>query len=142
MAEEKKQLRELNGGDLFPVLNIIGKLDVKDELIKLFGGGDARKVDPEKLELLTKGKTEEEAAEIEKAEVEKQGLVVATELFQALFTQMDAVKYDLANFLGSLSGQTGQEVLELPLDQFTNLIVEFKNKPELSSFFKSISSLM
>lgn len=142
MAEEKKQLRELNGGDLFPALNIIGKLDVKDELIKLFGGGDARKVDPAKLELLTKGKSEEEAAEIEKAEVEKQGLAVATELFQALFTQMDAVKYDLANFLGSLSGQTGQDVLELPLDQFTNLIVEFKNKPELTSFFKSISSLM
>lgn len=142
MAEEKNQLRELNGGDLFPVLNIIGKLNVKDELIKLFGGGDARKVDPAKLELLTKGKTEDEAAEIEKAEVEQQGLAVATELFQALFTQMDAVKYDLANFLGSLSGQTGQEVLELPLDQFTNLIVEFKNKPELTSFFKSISSLM
>ena len=138
----KLEMRSLNGGDLFPFLAIIGKLDIKEQLVGVFGGSN---VTPEEAEAYSKsieGKSEEEAKQIREEFNARKGNAIGAELLMTLMANLDSVKIDLANFLGNLVGLKAQEVLDLPLDEFASLIVDFKNKPELNNFFKSISSLM
>lgn len=138
----KLVMRSLNGGDLFPFLSIIGKLDIKDQLVSVFGGSNVTPEEAEALKKSIEGKSEEEAKEIRDEFNARKGNAIGAELLMTLMANLDSVKVDLANFLGNLVGLKGKEVLDLPLDEFANLIVEFKNKPELNNFFKSISSLM
>lgn len=135
---EVLEMRPLGGGDLFPMLAIIGKLDIKDEVVKLFDGGYAAEIDEKKL----KGLSEEEAEAYKKEEAEKQGKVVAAELLQVLLQNIGRVKNDINQLLANLTGKKTTVIENLPLTEYTALIISFAKKPELIDFFKSVGSLM
>lgn len=135
---EQLQMRPLSGADLFPMLAIIGKLNIKDEVVKLFDGGYATKIDDKKL----KGLSDEEQEALRKAETERQGKEVAAELLQVLLSNIGYVKNDINQLLANLTGKKARDIEELSLLEYTQLIKEFATKPELIDFFKSLGSLM
>ena len=116
------EMRELKGDDLFPLLEIIGKLDIKDEFVALFDSEDG----PD--------------AEDEQA-VEKRGMGIMANLLQAVLKNIGSVRKDLNALLADLCGVNPEEIKELGLTEYVTLLKDFFTKPELADFFKSIASL-
>ena len=77
---EKLEMRELNGGDIFTMLSIIGKLDIKEEVVSLierqYGTNDnVVKLADHKQKKPTK--KEQEAASLA---YQKRGMVLVTDI--------------------------------------------------------------
>lgn len=134
------EMRELKGDDLFTLLSIVGKLDIKDDFIKLFeNNSEAGKVVP-----MDKKKKEPTKAELAKreAEAEKRGAEATAGLMQKVLLNAVVLKADINALLADLTGKGIEEIQDLGLMQYTKLIVAFFKKPELGDFFSSIASLM
>lgn len=134
------EMRELKGDDLFTLLSIVGKLDIKEEFIKMFeGNSEAGKVVP-----LDKKKKEPTKAELAKkeAEAEKRGMEAMASLMQKVLMNAGKLKTDINSLLSDLTGASIKEIQGLGLKQYTGLIIGFFKKPELADFFSSIASLL
>ncbi|QVV90821.1 hypothetical protein [Weissella tructae] len=118
------EMRELKADDLFKMMPIIGKLNIKDDVVNMFQGG-----------LVDKDDDEEQNEEVV-------GMKVMATLIQTLMTNIPLVKDELNSLLGDLTGKTEKEIGDLDFGTYTKLIVDFFKKPELGDFFKSIASLM
>lgn len=130
-------MRDLKGDDLFALLTIVGKLDIKDELVKMFEKnsqaaqtGDHQKKTPTKSEL-----------EKQESETEQRGMVLMASLMQNVLINSGNVKKDINVFFADLTNRSLKEIEGLSLKDYTALIVGFFKKPELADFFSSIASL-
>lgn len=124
------EMRDLQGDDLFTLLAIVGKLDIKDELLSLFGGGEQ--------EPLPTDLTDEQR----EAEIEKRGMKIVANLLQNILMNLGKVKGDINAFLADLTGVSVNEVQTLNLAEYTKLLKDFFTKKDLTDFFASIASLM
>lgn len=75
------ELRELRGDDMFSMLSIIGKLDIKDDLVELFEKQQEK--DSKLLGHLSKKPTKAEKEKQEKA-LEKRGMQMIAGLIQTI----------------------------------------------------------
>ena len=114
------ELRELKGSDIFRVSGIIGKLDIKDELVAIFKGGEDDKSD----------------------DVEGRGMEIIAGLAQSIMVKLPEVEKDLNAFLADLAGMKLKEIQDLSLTDYMALLQAFVKKEELLSFFKSITSFI
>ena len=112
------ELRELKGSDIFKVAGIIGKLDIKDELVTMFSG------------------------QSDTGDVEKRGMEIMAGLIQSIMSKLPEVEKELNGFLADLAGLKLKQVQDLPVNDYMALIKAFVEKEDLLDFFKSISSLM
>ena len=134
------EMRELKGDDLFTLLSIVGKLDIKDEFIKMFeNNSNADKVVP--MDRQKKEPTKAEKAKQE-AEAEKRGMEVMANLLQKVLVNIGTIKKDINSLLADLTGQTVKDIQNLGLKEYTALVIAFFKKPELADFFSSIASLL
>ena len=134
------EMRELKGDDLFTLLSIVGKLDIKDEFMKMFeDNSNAGKVEP--MDKQKKEPTKAEKAKQE-AEAEKRGMEVMANLLQKVLMNLGTVKKDINSLLADLTGQTVKDIQNLGLKEYTALVIAFFKKPELADFFSSIASLL
>lgn len=140
MTKELK-MRELNGGDIFTMLSIIGKLDIKQEVVELierqYGTqsnvtslADHKKKKPTK--------KQEEAA----INYQKRGMAVVTDLGFAILRHVNDAKDDINKFLAELTGESQKEIEQLSMLDYTKLLVDFGKKAELKDFFQSIALLL
>lgn len=142
------ELRELKGDDIFTLLGIVGKLDIKDEFIQLFEKNvestakvvplDHKKKEPTKTE---KEKLEVQKKQLEK-EAEKRGMEAMAGLLQKVLLNAKILKTDINELLADLTGVKQKDIQELGLTEYTGLIIKFFKKPELQDFFTSIASLL
>lgn len=142
------ELRELKGDDIFTLLGIVGKLDIKDEFIQLFEKNvestatvvplDHKKKEPTKTE---KEKLEVQKKQLEK-EAEKRGMEAMAGLLQKVLLNAKRLKTDINELLADLTGVKQKDIQELGLTEYTGLIIKFFKKPELQDFFTSIASLL
>lgn len=146
---DKLEMRELKGDDLFTLLNIIGKLDIKDEFMKMFEENlkseenklkpqDHKKKEPTKAE---KAKALEEKKKKELA-AQKRGMEAAASLMQKVLMNANKLKIEINDLLSDLTGEELKVIQSLKLMEYTNLIIRFFKKEELKDFFTSIASLM
>ena len=134
------EMRELKGDDLFTLLSIVGKTDIKDEFIKMFeNNSNADKVVP--MDHKKKEPTKAEKAKQE-AEAEKRGMEVMANLLQKVLVNIGTIKKDINGLLADLTGQTVKDIQNLGLKEYTALVIAFFKKPELADFFSSIASLL
>lgn len=141
-------MRELKGDDLFSLLGIVGKLDIKDEFVKMFERNveASEKVVP--LDHQEKTPTKAEQAKIEKAKVkeekeaQKRGMTMMAEMLQKTLRNLVNVKQDINELLADLTNTDIQTIKSLNLSDYTALVVGFFKKPELADFFSSIASLL
>lgn len=141
-------MRELKGDDIFTLLGIVGKLDIKDEFIQLFEKNieesskvvpmDHKKKEPNKAEL---AKIEAKKAKQEK-EAERRGMEAMAGLLQKTLMNAKEIKPDINSLLVDLTGKDEDDIKNLGLKEYTGLIIGFFKKPELKDFFTSIASLL
>ena len=139
---EKLEMRELNGGDIFTMLSIIGKLDIKEEVVALierqYGTGkDVIALADHKKKKPTK--KEQEAAS---AEYQKRGMVLVTDIGFAILRHVNDAKSDINKFLADLTGTSQKEIESLSMLDYSKLLIDFGKKAELKDFFQSIASLL
>lgn len=125
------EMRELRGDDLFTMLNIVTKLGIKDEFVKLFDGAVAD----------AKANAENEDAD-KSINESVMGVKVVAALLQVVLGNLSVVKHELNSLLADLTGQTEQQIADLPFSDYTGLIMAFFKKPELTDFFHSIASFL
>ena len=144
------EMRELKGDDLFTLLSIVGKMDIKDEFMTLFQNNvesgsvanvvplDHKKKQPTKAEL---AKQEADKAKQE-AEAERRGMEAMAGMLQKVLLNAGKLKGDINALLADLTGETLATVQNLSLKDYTGLIIAFFKKPELADFFLSIASFL
>lgn len=144
------EMRELKGDDLFTLLAIVGKMDIKDEFMTLFQNNvesgsvanvvplDHKKKQPTKAEL---AKQEADKAKQE-AEAERRGMEAMAGMLQKVLLNAGKLKGDINALLADLTGETLATVQNLSLKGYTGLIITFFKKPELADFFSSIASFL
>jgi len=134
------EMRELKGDDLFTLLSIVGKMDIKDEFIKMFeNNSNADKVVP--MDHKKKEPTKAELAKQE-AEAEKRGMEAMAGLLQKVLVSAGKIKGDMNALFADLTGKPKKDIETLGLKEYTALIITFFKKPELADFFSSIASLL
>lgn len=141
------EMRELRGDDLFTLLSIIGKLDIKDEFVKMFEtNSQVETVELNDFKDKTPTKTQQvkidEIKAKEEAEAEKRGMEVMAALLQKVLLNIANIKTDINNLLADLTGTKVKEIKELGLKDYTSLVIAFFKKEELKDFFSSIASLL
>ena len=139
---EKLEMRELNGGDIFTMLSIVGKLDIKEEVVSLIErqhstGKDVIALADHKKKKLTK--KEQEVAE---TEYQKRGMVLVTDIGFAILRHVNDAKADISKFLADLTGTSQKEIESLSMLDYSKLLIDFGKKAELKDFFQSIASLL
>lgn len=139
---EKLEMRELNGGDIFTMLSIIGKLDIKEEVVSLierqYGTNDnVVKLADHKQKKPTK--KEQEAASLA---YQKRGMVLVTDIGFAILRHVNDAKADVNKFLADLTGTSQKQIESLSMLDYSKLLVDFGKKAELKDFFQSIASLL
>jgi hypothetical protein len=133
------EMRELRGDDMFSMLSIIGKLDIKDDLVELFEKQQDK--DSQLLGHLPKKPTKAEKEKQEKA-LEKRGMQMIAGLIQTILANINKAKLDINTFLADLTNTSIQEIQGLNFVDYTQLLVRFFKKPELKDFLTSISSIL
>lgn len=142
------EMRELKGDDLFTLLSIVGKLDIKDEFVKMFENNvdaspkvvpmDHKKKEPTKKELEAQAKAKEKAEQ----DAEKRGMQAMAGMLQKVLLNIKTVKTDVNSLLADLTGEDLKVIQDLGLKDYTSLLMAFFKKPELGDFFSSIASLL
>lgn len=115
------EMRELRGDDLFVLLSIVGKLDIKDDFVKMF---------------------ERNAVTDSEVDAEKRGMEATANLLQTVLKNIGSVKNDINALLADLCGVNVNEIKKLGLKDYTTVLINFFKKPELKDFFTSIASLL
>lgn len=134
------EMRELKGDDLFTLLSIVGKMDIKDEFVNIF----EQNVESAKVVPMDHKKKEPTKAELAKqeAEAEKRGMEAMAGLLQKVLVNAGKIKGDMNALFADLTGKPKKDIEALGLKEYTALIITFFKKPELADFFSSIASLL
>ena len=134
------EMRELKGDDLFTLLSIVGKMDIKDEFMLLFKqNSEASTVEPS--DHKKKQPTKADLAKRE-ADAEKRGMEAMAGMLQKVLLNAGKLKNDINTLLSDMTGEPLNTIQNLSLKDYTALILAFFRKPELSDFFSSIASLL
>lgn len=122
-------LRTLKSSDLFIVVGILNKIGFK-EMKKIFT--------PENLSLL-KDRVQGEDKDLDATSIF--GFNIIMDVTQIILDNLSKIEGDLYRFLGSLTDKEAEEIRDLPLPDFADLIVQVIKKPEFPDFFKAVSKL-
>ncbi|EAD0738590.1 hypothetical protein DSO10_04515 [Listeria monocytogenes] len=142
------EMRELKGDDLFTLLAIVGKLDIKDDFVEMFSKNVEanEKIIPmdHQDKKLTKAQQEKVVQAASKAEKEAKirGMEMAAAMLQKTLLNLKMIKLDINELLADLTNTSTEEISNLGLKDYTTLLVTFFKKPELADFFSSIASLL
>lgn len=141
-------MRELRGDDLFSLLSIVGKLDIKDEFVEMFERNveSTEKVVPLDRKAKEPTKAEQKKIDAAKAKAEKEaqrrGMEMGAKMLQKTLMNLKTIKFDINELLADLTATDIPTISALGLAEYTALIMGFFKKPELADFFSSIASLM
>lgn len=143
------EMRELKGDDLFTLLSIVGKLDIKEEFINMFEENiKAEETKPKPQDHKDKKPTKKELAEIlrkkteKEAAAQKRGMNMMANLMQKVLVNAGKLKTDINSLFSDLTGENIKKIQSLNLMEYTGLIMAFFKKEELKDFFTSIASLL
>lgn len=143
----KFEMRELMGDDLFVLLNIISRLGIKEDIVKMFQGS-AELVSAQQVETLKKKHKGDDAA-LEKAlnelltkAFEGRGMAMMAELLIRVLENLIHVKDDLNKLLADVCAVDIKTIKELGLKDYTELVVGFFKKPDLVDFMRLLASLI
>ena len=133
------EMRELQGQDLFTVLGIVGKLNIKDNLVALFEEQDEKKGVPADHK---KAKPTKAEAEAQQDKVKQRGMRIVAELIQTTLLNLGKVKGDINSLFADLTGKSVKEIEQLNLSDYGALLTTFFKKPELRGFIEQFVSVL
>lgn len=124
-TEKKYALRKLEAKDIAPMASILSKIGIK-EIKGCFN--------PEDIQKLTDGKNAEEA-------IAAVGVAVMIDIVGVILGNYEKCQNDIFRFLSSLSGMDIKQIESLPLDTFTEMVIDVVKKEEFKDFIKVVSKL-
>lgn len=123
------EFRKLAAEDIFPMFTIINKIGIKE--VKAFIDGDGFKG------MLSNFKGD---ASNEK-EVEQFGISIFIEIADLLLRNLPKCEDDMFKLLSNTSNLTVEQVRQLDLATFAEMVIEFVKKEEFGDFIKVVSKL-
>jgi len=115
------EMRNLSGQDLFPVITLLSKLGAKEIIVEFF----------KKKGTITTDQTPEEV-----------GADFVGTMLETTFGNIERGKTDVNRLLASLCGVSVAEIEALDIMEYTELLFNFYEKPELRNFIDSISTFL
>lgn len=128
MSEANYTLRSLMADDIFPMLNIISKIGIK-EFKGCFEAPDVKNAI---------GKI---AAGSESSDLNAVGLIVALDIAQIVMTNLPKAKDDIYQLLSQVSGIDKKLIAALPMSMFAQMIIDLVRKEDFADFFQVVSKL-
>lgn len=126
MATEKNYtLRKLEAKDIAPMASILSKIGLK-EVKNCFN--------PDDLKAIAGNENSMEA-------VGAVGVSVAFEIAGVILSNYEKCQNDVFSFLASLSGMDIKQIETLPLDTFTEMVIDVVKKEDFKDFMKVVSKL-
>ena len=130
MSEKAYELRNLTADDVFPMLQVISKIGVR-EFKSCFESPEVKKA----IERMASGKKDQ-------GEVAAIGMTVAFDLAGVIISNLASCKNDIYLLLSQLSGMTTKEIASLPMVTFMGMIVDVIKKEEFKDFFQLVAGLL
>lgn len=118
-------LRKLEAKDIAPMASILSKIGMK-EIKGCFSPAD--------MQSLTDGKNAEES-------IAAVGAAVMFEMAGVILGNYERCQNDIFRFLSSLSGMDMKQIESLPIDTFTEMVIDVVKKEEFKDFMKVVSKL-
>ena len=125
-AEKVYTLRELEARDIAPMASILSKIGIKD-IKECFNGQD--------LKDMASGKADE-------ATINAIGMSIMLDIVGIVLENYSKCQDNVFKFLASLSGMDAKQIESLPIDIFTEMIIDVVKKEEFKDFFKVVSKLL
>lgn len=137
------EMRELRGDDLFTIMAILGKLEIKDDLVAAYTQNKEATVLPG-AKLPKKPTKAEAAAEKarQEAEAEARGVKIMATIAQRVMLNIGLVKEDINSLLADLTGTSVAEITQLGMVPYTKLVIQLFKRPEFKEVFTSAVSLL
>ena len=138
-AAKPYTFRKLCAKDVFPMVGIIKKIGLK-EFKAFFEGEGISKI----MKIFTVQKSEktvEDSAEETSAEktVEELGFSLAFEMAEIIFSNLENCENDIFKFLAAVSEMKVEDVRNLELAVFAEMVIDFFKKDDFKDFFKVVS---
>ncbi len=127
--EQPYTLRALAAKDVFPMVKIISKIGI-NEFTKAFESDEIK-------QLITAVTSEEDAGDNDKLTVV--GISVALDVANTVLVHLGSCEQEIYTFLSGVSGMTKQEIEELPMNTFFEMIVDVFKKAEFKNFIGVVS---
>ncbi len=131
------EMRELKGPDIFAMISILGKLDIEDEIVKLYEN-------PPKMVRIG-GESEKNKEERQKAyeeSLKKRGIQIIASITKMVMQNIDKAKDEINSFLAELTSKTVKDIENLNIAEYSGLLVGFFRKKELKDSMKAIISVL
>ena len=122
------ELRTLCAEDVFPMFKIISKIGIK-EFKSCFESEDVK----EAIKSATNGDA--------RTDLEVIGIGVALEIASVIMANVPQAKEDIYHFLAQVSGMSKDDIRNLPISTFTEMIIDVVKKEEFKDFFGVVSKL-
>lgn len=134
------------GDDLFILLSIFSKLDIKEDIVVLFESSSETLTVERIEELKKKYKNHDELKQAIKEDLEKlinaRGMRIIANLIVKVMASIGTAKEEINTLLSQLCGVSVKEIKALKIAEYTELVVAFFKKPELRDFLESIKPLL
>ena len=124
MENKEYTLRGLKASDVFMMTKIITKIGI-NEIKNCFGS--------EEIKNAINGEEPGDATAV--------GMKVMFELATLVVSHLSDCEREIYQFLASLSGMKTEEIAELPMTTFLDMILEVLRKEEFSDFFQRVVGL-
>ncbi|MGI6501249.1 MAG: hypothetical protein ACOX1S_10310 [Anaerostipes sp.] len=128
-VEQPYTLRALAAKDVFPMVKIISKIGI-NEFTKAFESEEIK-------QLITAVTSEEETEANDKLTVV--GISIALDVANTVLVHLGSCEQEIYSFLSGVSGMTKQEIEELPMGTFFEMIVDVFKKAEFKNFIGVVS---
>lgn len=116
------EMRKLSATDLFPLLNIMTKIGVKDVIKNFY---------KQKNESVKKAKEAKEKNE--EIDVEDIGVNVTAELTEFVLGNIGRAKNEINTLLASICNVTRKEIEELTLSEYMKVVMDFLSQEEFKA---------
>lgn len=141
-AAKPYTFRKLCAKDVFPMVGIIKKIGLK-EFKAFFEGEGISKI----MKMFTTngentvGNSAEDSSKEATSEntVEALGLSLAFEVAEIIFNNLENCENDIFKFLASVSGMNVEDVRNLKISVFAEMVIDFFKKDDFKDFFKVVS---
>lgn len=138
-AAKPYTFRKLCAKDVFPMITIIKKIGLKD-FVKFFKEGGLDKIVVDFFAKKTDNQAEENAEEnAENNPIEVLGMTIAVELAEIIFDNLEKCEGDIFKLLASVAEMDVEDVRNLGLADFAEMVIDFFKKEDFKDFIKVVS---
>lgn len=117
-SEKPYTLRRLCARDIFPFAKILSKVGIK-QFSECF-----------------------QLDEDDNLSLSMSGLAVALNVIDILLNNLDKCENEIYSFLAGVSSMTPEQIMNLDMDVFAQMIIEIFQKKEFADFFRAVSRLL